>query len=285
VDTRSEWRNFTNDDQGGDDPSRVGEAANPLLHGSQLHSEISFEPKGGGQSKDLMRAQNKVNEDKNNKALTDAFTQIQQFCDSIELPITIATNTKALYRITYDSREFKGKGQDAVIAGCLFIACRQHNVPRTFKEIVNLTKVPKKDIGRIFKLLEKFFKNSKHTADGPKINYQVTQTTEPKELCGRICNLLGVSKAIAIMSSECAAILIENNKLSGRSPLSVASLAVYIVTNAMGMTTSAKQVGEAAGISDGTVKAAWKACSMDQKLFFDDAWLLRGAKKELLPPS
>jgi transcription initiation factor TFIIB len=30
VDTRSEWRTFSNDDQGGDDPSRVGDAGNPL---------------------------------------------------------------------------------------------------------------------------------------------------------------------------------------------------------------------------------------------------------------
>src|SRR5882757_6178644 len=42
VDTRSEWRTFSNDDQGNDDPSRVGEAANPLLNGSQLQTEISF---------------------------------------------------------------------------------------------------------------------------------------------------------------------------------------------------------------------------------------------------
>nr|AAB32639.1 transcription factor IIB, TFIIB=sua7-3 variant [Saccharomyces cerevisiae, Peptide Partial Mutant, 68 aa] [Saccharomyces cerevisiae] len=31
VDTRSEWRTFSNDDHNGDDPSCVGEASNPLL--------------------------------------------------------------------------------------------------------------------------------------------------------------------------------------------------------------------------------------------------------------
>ncbi|CAI7488742.1 CGH_1_collapsed_G0056860.mRNA.1.CDS.1 [Saccharomyces cerevisiae] len=31
VDTRSEWRTFSNDDHNGDDPSRVGEASNPLF--------------------------------------------------------------------------------------------------------------------------------------------------------------------------------------------------------------------------------------------------------------
>jgi transcription initiation factor TFIIB len=41
VDMRSEWRTFSNDDQGNDDPSRVGEAANPLLNGKL---SISAEP-------------------------------------------------------------------------------------------------------------------------------------------------------------------------------------------------------------------------------------------------
>ena len=59
VDTRSEWRTFANDDQGNDDPSRVGDAANPLLNGSQLSTTIAFGD-GSGRSRDLQRAQNKA---------------------------------------------------------------------------------------------------------------------------------------------------------------------------------------------------------------------------------
>jgi transcription initiation factor TFIIB len=58
-----------------------------------------------------------------------------------------------------DAKAFKGKQQEVIIAGCIFIACRQCKVPRTFREIFALTKVPKKEIGRVFKLLEKFFAN------------------------------------------------------------------------------------------------------------------------------
>ena len=38
---------------------------------------------------------------------------------------------------------------------CLYIACRQEGVPRTFKEIVAVSTVSKKEIGRCFKV--KFF--------------------------------------------------------------------------------------------------------------------------------
>jgi transcription initiation factor TFIIB len=75
IDTRSEWRTFSNDDQGNDDPSRIGDAANPLLHGSQLQTEIGFGD-GGMRARDLSRAHNKSNHDKANKALQAAFGQI-----------------------------------------------------------------------------------------------------------------------------------------------------------------------------------------------------------------
>ena len=35
---------------------------------------------------------------------------------------------------------------------CLYIACRQEGVPRTFKEIVAVSTVSKKEIGRCFKV-------------------------------------------------------------------------------------------------------------------------------------
>jgi transcription initiation factor TFIIIB Brf1 subunit/transcription initiation factor TFIIB len=40
IDTRSEWRTFSNDNAKGDDPSRVGGPSNPLLDGGQLDTMV-----------------------------------------------------------------------------------------------------------------------------------------------------------------------------------------------------------------------------------------------------
>lgn len=156
VDTRSEWRNFANDDQGNDDPSRVGDGANPLLHGSQLQTSIAYGD-GSGRSRDLQRAQNKSTHDKATKGLLAAYKEIGAHCDAVGIPKNVSDTAKHLFKLVDDAKAFKGKSQEALIAGCIFIACRQCDVPRTFREIYALTKVSKKDIGRTFKLLEKFF--------------------------------------------------------------------------------------------------------------------------------
>lgn len=161
VDTRSEWRTFANDDQGTDDPSRVGDGANPLLNGSQLSTTIAFGD-SSGRSRDLQRAQNKSSHDKGTKNLLAAYKEIGAHCDAVHIPKTAADYAKHLFKIVDDAKAFKGKSQEAIIAGCIFIACRQNGVGRTFREIFALTKVTKKEIGRTFKALEKFFANEEN---------------------------------------------------------------------------------------------------------------------------
>ncbi len=163
VDTRSEWRTFANDDQGSDDPSRVGDGANPLLNGSQLSTTIAFGDTSG-RSRDLQRAQNKSSHDKSTKNLLAAYKEIGAHCDAIHIPKTAADFAKHLFKIVEDAKAFKGKSQEAIIAGCIFIACRQSGVGRTFREIFALTKVSKKEIGRTFKALEKFFGSEENKA-------------------------------------------------------------------------------------------------------------------------
>lgn len=157
VDTRSEWRTFSNDDQGNDDPSRVGDGANPLLNGSQLQTSIAFSDGPTGRSRDLHRAQNKSTHDKSTKGLLTAYKEIGALCDAMSIPKNVSDTAKHLFKMVHDAGAFRGKSQETIIAGCIFIACRQCKVPRTFREIFALTRVTKAEIGRIFKALEKFF--------------------------------------------------------------------------------------------------------------------------------
>lgn len=154
IDQRAEWRTFANDDQGNDDPSRVGDAPNPLLDGNQLQTSIGAD--NSMRSKELFRAQNKANGDKNNKVLLTAFKQIGSYCEGNNLPTTVADGAKHIFKDAEESKAFKGKSTEALIAGCIFISCRRNNFPRSFREVFEMTKVSKKDIGRTFKILEKF---------------------------------------------------------------------------------------------------------------------------------
>jgi len=95
--------------------------------------------------------------------LRAAYQEIQVLCDAKHLTQQVANTVKHLFKMTQQTKALKGKSQASIIASCIFITCRQSNNLRTFKEITTLTNVPKKEIGRTFKLLEKFLQ--RHAAD------------------------------------------------------------------------------------------------------------------------
>ncbi|KAL2153463.1 hypothetical protein VTH82DRAFT_4618 [Thermothelomyces myriococcoides] len=233
IDTRSEWRTFSGDDNGNDDPSRVGDAPNLMIDGDQLQTSIAFDGKG---AKNLAHLQNKVNQDKGTKALLQAYRDIQALTDSINAGSQVANTAKHIFKMVDDNKALKGKSQEAIVAGCIFIACRQTNVPRTFRE----DKVAK--------------------ATGYTQQYQAKGSTTADELCIRYCSNLGfrnpvrvenVARRLAEKSSEVA-------DLAGRSPLSVAAACIYMASHLVGEPRTTKQISVVSSVSDGTVKTAYR---------------------------
>ena len=109
---------------------------------------------GNGLSKDLSRAHARTAQARNERALETAFKEIQVMCERIGLSRVVVDSAKQLYKKVEDDKLLRGKTQEAVIASCIYVACREQNVTRTFKEIYALTRVSKKDIGRCFKILQ-----------------------------------------------------------------------------------------------------------------------------------
>ena len=85
----------------------------------------------------------------------------------------------------------KGRSNDAIASACLYIACRQEGVPRTFKEICAISRVSKKEIGRCFKLILKALETS------------VDQITTG-DFMTRFCSNLGLSQVIHRAASHIA---------------------------------------------------------------------------------
>lgn len=162
IDTRSEWRTFTDGDGAAPiDPSRVGAAPNLLLNGSQLGTTISY---AGKTNRELQRATNKLFDvnNKSNKKLLEGYVQISSLCDGFQLPTSVSDTAKHYYKLVEDAKVCKGKKIDPVLASCIFIACRHCQVSRSFQEVFSLTKVSKPEIARTFGLLKKFFEAQIH---------------------------------------------------------------------------------------------------------------------------
>lgn len=296
IDTRSEWRTFTDGDGAAPiDPSRVGAAPNILLNGSQLRTTIDST---GTNNRELLRATKKLvdSNDKSNKKLLEGYVQLSALCDGFQLPTNVSDTAKHYYKLIEEAKVCKGKKLDAVLASCIFIACRHCSVSRSFQEVFSLTKVSKPEIARTFGLLKKFFEaynrrreeerssasaggaSSSAPAGGP-INPAAANATEHQNeqndvskgeadtdpinsraalLCSRFCSNLGLPYNCAPVSEELCRRVGEITVLASRSPLSIAGACIYAVSHLMGNEKTAKEVAQAVGSTQSTIRNVYK---------------------------
>lgn len=284
ISYESEWRTFNSDEGKGDDPNRVGEADNELLTGSNSGTTIGGGMSSSKESRRLKRVQASQQDSKNDKQLTSAYMIVDQWGERAALPAKVRTTAKQYYKRVYDAGQFKGKNIEVVLASCLFLACRQHQVPRSFNEMFSLTNISKKDIGRNYKQLEKFLMAdanktmSKIEADGGIISaehmgYKSSVSTKPDQLCVRFCNMLGLPFRVQTIAESLAKKIPDVAGLAGRSPLSNAAACTYFASHLLHLGKSTKVIGEVAGVSDATIKQAYKYLVADKDKLIDPSWL------------
>lgn len=287
IDTRSEWRTFANDDQNGDDPSRVGGPQDEFVEGQQLATSVAFSE--SRQHKNLLRVQNNTNQDKSQRGLMQAYKEIVSLCEAINMGQNVSNAAKHIFKLVDKYKFMKGKPQEAVIAGCIFIACRQNNVPRTFREIFNLTSVSKKEVGRVFKQLQNFLQKLQDTegeATGLNTvtNYENT-SVGAEDLCGRYVSQLGFKnqQKISKISRDLAEQANDISALAGRSPLSVAAACIYMACHLVGEPRASLPIAKQAGVSDGTVKTAYKHLFAARERLIKKEWLDDGGNMDNIP--
>ncbi|KAF4619564.1 hypothetical protein D9613_004989 [Agrocybe pediades] len=280
VDTRSEWRTFANDE--GDDPSRVGAASDPLMEGiEQLDTIISFRDGGSGIARELQRASSRSQNGRSERGLHSAFRDISTWCDQFSLPKTISDIAKQLYKRADEEKLLRGKPLEAVIAACIFIACRQAHVPRTFREICNLTHVQKKMLGQCYKALEQAFNlspgaSSTHSASSP--------STGPENLLVRYCNHLDLPPNVQAICSDIIIAARKHGIADGRSPVSIAGGAIYFTCHLLGIVKSVRDISAVAGVSEGTIKLVYRLYYAEKEKLVKKEWIDEGkAKLERLP--
>ncbi|KAF9307238.1 transcription initiation factor IIB [Mortierella antarctica] len=246
VDTRSEWRTFANDE--GDDPSRVGSAANPLLNGPQLDTVISQRDGGSGIARELNRTHGRVTAVKGERNLLQAYKDISAMSDI----------AKQLFKRVEDEKLLRGKPNESIIAACIFIACRQYGVPRTFKEICTLTQVPKKEIGRCFKALNEAFQETK------------VQTMTSEDLMARFCSNLNLPMEVQKSAVDLTKRAKDIGNLAGKSPVSIAAACIYMASHLFDKARSTRDISVVCGVSEVTIKNAYKHLYGERNKLIDD---------------
>ncbi|XP_055956084.1 transcription initiation factor IIB isoform X2 [Patella vulgata] len=239
VDVGSEWRTFSND-KDAKDASRVGAAENSLLDGGDLSTMIAAAP-----GADDSGYRNRRTISSSDRTLIAAFKEIGQIADRLNLPKMISDRGSTLFKQVHEGKSLRGRSNDAIVSASMYIACRQEGVPRTFKEICAVSKISKKEIGRVFKLILKNLET----------NVELITTGDfMSRFCSNLCLPIKVQKAATCIARKA----VDIDLVPGRSPISVAAAAIYMASQASADKKSQKEIGEIAGVAEVTIRQSYK---------------------------
>jgi len=261
IDVGSEWRTFSANDKNSKttDNSRVGGPENPLLTNDLSTSMIMPVGPGALNEDGSAKYQNRRQISSSDRTLIAAFREIVQMADRLNLPAMIPERAKVLFKQVHDTKCMKGKSGDAIASACLYIACRQEAVPRTFKEICAVSKVSKKDIGKCFKQIVRTLETS-------------MELIKSGDFMSRFCSNLGLSQTIQRASIHIATKAVDLDLVPGRSPISVAAAAIYMACSASKEKKTQKEIGDIAGVAEVTIKQAYKLMLPRAKDLFPESF-------------
>ena len=171
--------------------------------------------------------------------------EIDRLTAAMKLPQSVHDMTVTIYRSAIKKNLVKGRSIDGIVAGSVYAACRKHSVPRTVNEISAHSRIKKKELGRIVRMMTRALRL--------RLN-----VTNPKEYVARFCSELGLSNDTEFKAKD---ILEQTEHLglsSGRSPTGLAAAAIYLATEICGERRTKRSISDVANVTEVTIRQRYK---------------------------
>jgi transcription initiation factor TFIIB len=254
LDEGPEWRAFTRQEK--QKRSRVGTPSSLSVHDKGLSTVIDRVNKDafGRQlpaakrlqmlrlRKWQIRARVHSSVDRN---LSQAMAELDRLTDKIRVPPSIKEQGALIYRRALDKGLVRGRSILAIAAASLYASCRFTQTPRTLKEVSNASYVKRKDIARCYRLLLR------------ELNLKMP-VANPINSVPKIASKININEKTQQTAIKLLHSAEENKLIAGKDPQGMAAAAIYIACVLEGEKKTQKQIAEAAGVTEVTVRNRYK---------------------------
>jgi transcription initiation factor TFIIB len=262
LDKGPEWRAFTQQEKAS--RSRVGMPTSYSIHDKGLSTTISQIDRDAfgrklPQSTRLqmwrlrkwqIRSRVHSSTDRN---LAQAMSELERLASKVNISPPIREKAALVYRKALDRGLVRGRSINAIAAAALYAACRKSGSPKALREIAEASLVDKKDVARCYRLLLQ------------ELEFHMP-VSDPLTYVSKIAEKNGVTG-----KTQGAAITILRNAKqqrfsAGKDPMGMAAAALYIACLQNGEKITQKDIAEAAGVTEVTVRNRYKTLKKQLKI-------------------
>jgi transcription initiation factor TFIIB len=249
-----EWRAFSPEEK--DNRARTGGPASLAMHDMGLATVIGMQDRdaAGRALPSSMRAtierlrtwdgRSQVHEpvDRN---LRQAFSELDRLADKLSVSEAVIEKAAYVYRKALERGLVRGRSISALIAAALYASCRDTETPRTLKDLSAVSNQKKKDIARCYRLLLREMDLHMPVAD-------------PTKCVSRIASRAGLSERTKRKALDILKRAEETRNSAGKDPMGLAAAALYVACVSEGESKTQKDVAEAAGVTEVTIRNRYK---------------------------
>jgi len=254
VESGPEWRSFSKEEHDG--RSRTGVPTSLAMHDMGLATIIgpadrdsTGKPLSASMKSTIERlrtwdSRSQVHEpvDRN---FRQAFSELDRLKDKLAVGDNVIEKTAYIYRKALEKGLVRGRSISALIASALYASCRDTETPRTLKDIANASNIKRKDIARCYRLLLREL--------GLKM-----PVVDPIKCVARIASKAGLSEKSKRDASKILKRAEEMKISAGKDPMGLAAAALYIACVTNGENKTQRDVAEAAGVTEVTIRNRYK---------------------------
>jgi len=255
MDKGPEWRAFTQEEK--ESRSRVGIPTSFSVHDKGLSTAIgrvdrdAFGRKLPLQTRLQMwrlrkwqiRSRVHSSVDRN---LAQAMAELDRLSDKSYIPPSVKEKAAVIYRKALDKGLVRGRSIAAIAAASLYAACRDTGTPRTLREIAEASLVDKKDVARCYRLLLR------------ELGVQMP-IADPLTYISKIAERTGISGKTQGLAIQILSDAKRRRAAAGKDPMGLAAAALYLACLQNNEKKTQKDIAEAAGVTEVTVRNRYKS--------------------------
>jgi transcription initiation factor TFIIB len=180
-------------------------------------------------------------------------SELERLASKVNISPPIREKAALVYRKALDRGLVRGRSINAIAAAALYAACRKSGSPKALREIAEASLVDKKDVARCYRLLLQ------------ELEFHMP-VSDPLTYVSKIAEKNGVTG-----KTQGAAITILRNAKqqrfsAGKDPMGMAAAALYIACLQNGEKITQKDIAEAAGVTEVTVRNRYKTLKKQLKI-------------------
>lgn len=256
LDYSPEWRFYGADDKNTNDPTRCGNAINPLLVESSFGCKVLCNTKSSYEMKKIRKWTEWQSMPHREKALYDEFQFITNMAQNSGMPRIFIDNAMIIHKDISEQKMFRGINRDGIKAASIYISCRLNGCPRTAHEIAEIFHLDKTSATTGCSMAVNILHNIER-------NIEPAQQTDlcftlPSSFIERFCSKLNFNQELTMLSKFVANKIEKNNIITDNIPHAIAAGIVYFVAQNCQMNITKQEIKTVCGVSEVTINKCFK---------------------------